>query len=272
MPKRDISEPVVRPRPGRRARDRASGQPGVRARRPHRAAARAAAAAAAAAARRATPARARTTSSSTSRKEEFMQVFFDDLALPHLIRTQLAETPELKSQRAGFTSDGTPSNLHVVRSMRGAIGRRIAIGAGSRRELRELEAAARRAARASATPPRSWPRRRARAADRRAARAARPHPLPRPDRPALPQPRARAGADRQGGDVLPDGRLGLDGRGAQGPVQALLHPAVPVPDAALREDRHRLHPPPHAGAGSRRGELLPRHARPAAPWSRARSC
>jgi hypothetical protein len=73
-------------------------------------------------------------------KEEFMQVFFEDLALPNLARTQLAETPEWKSHRAGFTSDGTPNNLHVVRSMRGAIGRRIAIGSGSRRELRELEA------------------------------------------------------------------------------------------------------------------------------------
>ncbi len=72
-------------------------------------------------------------------KEEFMQVFFEDLALPHLVRTQLAETPEWKSHRAGFTSDGTPSNLHVVRSMRGAIGRRIAIGAGSRRDLREMQ-------------------------------------------------------------------------------------------------------------------------------------
>jgi uncharacterized sporulation protein YeaH/YhbH (DUF444 family) len=72
-------------------------------------------------------------------KEEFMQVFFDDLALPNLARTQLAETPEWKSHRAGFTSDGTPNNLHVVRSMRGAIGRRIAIGSGSRQELRQLE-------------------------------------------------------------------------------------------------------------------------------------
>jgi uncharacterized sporulation protein YeaH/YhbH (DUF444 family) len=72
-------------------------------------------------------------------KEEFMQVFFEDLALPHLIRTQLAEVPEWKYHRAGFSSDGTPNNLHVVRSMRGAIGRRIAIGAVSRRELRELE-------------------------------------------------------------------------------------------------------------------------------------
>ncbi len=72
-------------------------------------------------------------------KEEFMQVFFEDLALPNLVRTQLAETPEWKSQRAGYSSDGTPNNLHVVRSMRGAIGRRIAIGAHSRAELRELE-------------------------------------------------------------------------------------------------------------------------------------
>ena len=72
-------------------------------------------------------------------KEEFMQVFFEDLALPNLARTQLAETPEWKSHRAGFTSDGTPNNLHVVRSMRGAIGRRIAIGSGSRQELRHLE-------------------------------------------------------------------------------------------------------------------------------------
>jgi uncharacterized sporulation protein YeaH/YhbH (DUF444 family) len=73
-------------------------------------------------------------------KEEFMQVFFEDLALPHLIRTQLAESPEWKSHRAGFTNDGTPNNLHVVRSMRGAIGRRLAIGSGSRREVSELEA------------------------------------------------------------------------------------------------------------------------------------
>jgi len=72
-------------------------------------------------------------------KEEFMQVFFEGLALPHLVRTQLAEVPEWKYHRAGYSSDGTPNNLHVVRSMRGAIGRRIAIGASARRSLRELE-------------------------------------------------------------------------------------------------------------------------------------
>ncbi len=73
-------------------------------------------------------------------KEEFLQVFFEDLALPHLVRTQLAEVPEWKSHRAGYSSDGTPNNLHVVRSLRGAIGRRLALGSGSRRTLEELEA------------------------------------------------------------------------------------------------------------------------------------
>src|SRR3982751_3757399 len=73
-------------------------------------------------------------------KEEFMQIFFDDLALPRLTRTQLTETPEMKSHRAGYSNAGTPSNLSVLRSMRGAIGRRLAIGAGSRAELLALEA------------------------------------------------------------------------------------------------------------------------------------
>jgi uncharacterized sporulation protein YeaH/YhbH (DUF444 family) len=72
-------------------------------------------------------------------KEEFMQIFFDDLALPRLTRTQLTETPEMKSLRAGYSNTGTPSNLSVIRSMRGAISRRVAIGAGSRAELVALQ-------------------------------------------------------------------------------------------------------------------------------------
>ena len=74
----------------------------------------------------------------TLSKEEFMQVFFEDLALPRLMRTQIGETPEWKSHRAGFTHDGTPNNISVVRSMRGALGRRIALGRAPRRELEEM--------------------------------------------------------------------------------------------------------------------------------------
>jgi uncharacterized sporulation protein YeaH/YhbH (DUF444 family) len=75
----------------------------------------------------------------TLSKEEFMQLFFEDLALPHLIRTQLTETPEYKTHRSGFSRDGTPNNLDIVRSLRGAHGRRLALGAAARRELAQAE-------------------------------------------------------------------------------------------------------------------------------------
>ena len=73
-------------------------------------------------------------------REEFMNVFFEDLELPNLVKTQLTSISEFRNQRAGYTIAGTPTNIHVLRSMRGAIGRRIAVGAKSRKRLREAEA------------------------------------------------------------------------------------------------------------------------------------
>jgi uncharacterized sporulation protein YeaH/YhbH (DUF444 family) len=74
-------------------------------------------------------------------KEEFMEYFFQDLALPDLVKKQLAAVPEVKRARAGFVSQGNPSNLHVVRSMKQAIGRRLAMAAGPRDALQEAEEA-----------------------------------------------------------------------------------------------------------------------------------
>jgi len=74
-------------------------------------------------------------------KEEFMEYFFQDLALPDLVKKQLAAVPEVKRARAGFVSQGNPSNLHVVRSMKQAIGRRLAMASGPREALREAEEA-----------------------------------------------------------------------------------------------------------------------------------
>jgi uncharacterized sporulation protein YeaH/YhbH (DUF444 family) len=72
-------------------------------------------------------------------REEFLNYFFDDLELPNMVKTQLAAIKEFKQQRAGHTVSGTPSNIDVVRSLRSALGRRIAIGANSRKRLREAE-------------------------------------------------------------------------------------------------------------------------------------
>jgi uncharacterized protein len=66
-------------------------------------------------------------------------VFFEDLELPNLVKTQLTSITEFKQQRAGYTISGTPSNIHVLRSLRGALGRRIAVGAKSNKRLKEAE-------------------------------------------------------------------------------------------------------------------------------------
>lgn len=72
-------------------------------------------------------------------REEFMNYFFEDLELPNMVKTQLTQTPEFKNQRAGYNISGTPSNIHVLRSLRGALGRRIAVGGKPRKELTEAE-------------------------------------------------------------------------------------------------------------------------------------
>ena len=72
-------------------------------------------------------------------RDEFLELFFDDLELPRLVRTQLATITDFKTRRAGFTASGTPANINIVRSMRGALSRRLALGAPSQARLRELQ-------------------------------------------------------------------------------------------------------------------------------------
>lgn len=72
-------------------------------------------------------------------REEFLNIFFEDLALPNLVRTQLARITEHKSVRAGHSPTGIPTNINVIRSMRGALGRRLAVGTPYREELHRLE-------------------------------------------------------------------------------------------------------------------------------------
>lgn len=72
-------------------------------------------------------------------REEFMNYFFEDLELPNMVKTQLTSTTEFKHQRAGYNMSGTPSNIHVLRSLRGALGRRIAVGGNTRKRLAEAE-------------------------------------------------------------------------------------------------------------------------------------
>jgi len=72
-------------------------------------------------------------------REEFLDIFFDDLELPNLLKKQLGLSKIVRSVRAGFTSDGVPTNLNIVRTMRNALARRIAMRAPKKRELKQAE-------------------------------------------------------------------------------------------------------------------------------------
>ena len=71
-------------------------------------------------------------------QEEFLEFMFEDLALPNMVKRQLADSSEFKTVRAGFSEAGSPSQLNVVRSLRSAHARKIALGGKSRRKRREL--------------------------------------------------------------------------------------------------------------------------------------
>lgn len=73
-------------------------------------------------------------------KEEFLDYVFEDLALPNLIKKTLNEHDSVEFRRAGFTATGTANNLAVVKSMRAAQARRIALSASSRRKLKAAKA------------------------------------------------------------------------------------------------------------------------------------
>ena len=72
-------------------------------------------------------------------REEFLEFFFEDLALPDLVKTQLATNVEFRKVRAGYSRDGVPTNINVVRSLRGALARRIALRGPHLARLREAE-------------------------------------------------------------------------------------------------------------------------------------
>ena len=68
----------------------------------------------------------------TLSREEFLNIFFDDLELPHLVRNHLGNVKQHKLVRAGYVREGSPCNLCVTRTLKTALGRRIALGAPTR--------------------------------------------------------------------------------------------------------------------------------------------
>lgn len=76
----------------------------------------------------------------TLTRDEFLDIFFDELALPNLVKQHLARVEQYRRVRAGYTQNGVPTNINFARTMRGAVSRRIAVGGPYAAQLRALMA------------------------------------------------------------------------------------------------------------------------------------
>src|SRR3569833_1876642 len=72
-------------------------------------------------------------------REEFLDLFFEDLELPDLVKTQLQKLMQEKTVRAGYRTDGVPTNINVIRSLKEALSRRIALRENYQVQLREAQ-------------------------------------------------------------------------------------------------------------------------------------
>ncbi len=71
-------------------------------------------------------------------QEEFLDFMFEDLELPNLVKRQLTGSDEFKMHRAGISNEGNPGKINIVRSLRSANARRIALTRGKKKKIKEL--------------------------------------------------------------------------------------------------------------------------------------
>ena len=74
-------------------------------------------------------------------RDEFLDLFFEDLELPDLVKREIATSDVTSPQRSGISSDGSPSQLDLGRTMRYSMARRIGLRRPKSDEVRALEAA-----------------------------------------------------------------------------------------------------------------------------------
>lgn len=72
-------------------------------------------------------------------KDEYLDLLFEDLELPNLQENQLNSIIEMKTRRAGYTANGVPANIAIVKSLQNSLCRRIALTGGKKRQVKELE-------------------------------------------------------------------------------------------------------------------------------------
>lgn len=72
--------------------------------------------------------------------EEYLNIIFDDMELPDLVKQTERNAISFAHRRAGHSNDGVPQNLNVPKTAIAGMARRFALRAPKRREIEELEA------------------------------------------------------------------------------------------------------------------------------------
>ena len=72
-------------------------------------------------------------------REEFLDYFFQDLELPDMVKKHLDSIVDFKQKRAGYSNQGTPNRLNVVRSYKNSMARRMATGIFFDKKIKEIE-------------------------------------------------------------------------------------------------------------------------------------
>ncbi|GAA6206165.1 YeaH/YhbH family protein [Thalassotalea sp. SU-HH00458] len=72
-------------------------------------------------------------------KDEYLNILFEDLALPNLEQNQLDKLVDYKTVRSGYCAEGVPSNIDIVKSLQGSIARRVAMTSSKRKSLKTME-------------------------------------------------------------------------------------------------------------------------------------
>jgi uncharacterized sporulation protein YeaH/YhbH (DUF444 family) len=71
-------------------------------------------------------------------REEVLDLFFEDLELPDMVKLSLKEILAFKPRRAGYSTGGSPTNINIARTMRNSHGRRIALQRPKRAEVEAI--------------------------------------------------------------------------------------------------------------------------------------
>jgi len=72
-------------------------------------------------------------------QEEFLSFLFEELELPNLVKRHLTGTDSFKTVRAGISNEGNPSRINIIRTLRSAHARRIALTGSTRARLKQVE-------------------------------------------------------------------------------------------------------------------------------------